>query len=665
MCKLFSILLGMTFFILCSCRQNKEFEVLDFNPITNYRLKDAVKEIEMDYSDAITNGFIVPTEKQVRGGYFHFQFLIINNGDAAEKFRYKIYYQNESYKFNEDHEHSDENFYGSWENVVNRFKLTPEIPNNGKACLVVDSFRIVGNPRNEKMFYGENILPISNVELELIRKQILNSPEWKNAILNKSIRNKVPFENQLSQDVIYVANLNRKSEYGNNRWKRNPRVGNYNFMLVVTKEKNIKEKKIPDYIQDIGLKKGAKFVNPFTFFSSKAINDINKTVILKSGNVLKLKASPQLGSGIYVNRGAFDDKNFSTQYYNSMCNESSVLYFNAHFEQFIHQVDKNAHFNNIPIVADVFGSEYSIEDYISNSNNTSSTIKTPIQVTTCPCKTVASDSVLKKIIIHNPGTNSTEWRKENVGVWTRHGFVYGKYTVKVKFPELLNKDKVWNGLTNAAWLLNQPGDWNQRRVCETGYISKKNEGEKAPREKTDTYSEIDFEIVKASAVWPKTSYPSKKKPKELISDSDKVVVTYTNWDLACNDKETKNYGVGVQILNHNDHTHNIHRWDHWYKAITGKFVENNDKIFKSKYFYFQIEWKPEEIIWRIGSNKENMYEIGYINSNVSSIPNNQMLFVVTQEFHLSSWWPEAPFDQNRIPFPKKDIRGEIYELEIE
>ena len=42
-----------------------------------------------------------------------------------------------------------------------------------------------------------------------------------------------------------------------------------------------------------------------------------------------------------------------------------------------------------------------------------------------------------------------------------------------------------------------------------------------------------------------------------------------------------------------------------------------------------------------------------------------MLLVVTQEWHLKNWWPEAPFNQNYIPFPAEDIKGEVLEVFVE
>ena len=96
-----------------------------------------------------------------------------------------------------------------------------------------------------------------------------------------------------------------------------------------------------------------------------------------------------------------------------------------------------------------------------------------------------------------------------------------------------------------------------------------------------------------------------------------------------------------------------------------KNPQHEKDLFDTDFYYFEIEWKPTEIIWRIGPSKNKMRIVGYMNNTVTSIPNNQMLLIFTQEFHITKWWPEAPFAQDNIPFPAKDITGYIYDSEIE
>jgi hypothetical protein len=60
-----------------------------------------------------------------------------------------------------------------------------------------------------------------------------------------------------------------------------------------------------------------------------------------------------------------------------------------------------------------------------------------------------------------------------------------------------------------------------------------------------------------------------------------------------------------------------------------------------------------------------MRVVGYMNDKVTSISNNQMLLIITQEYHNTKWWPGTPYSQENIPFPSNDIPGEIYDITIE
>jgi len=280
---------------------------------------------------------------------------------------------------------------------------------------------------------------------------------------------------------------------------------------------------------------------------------------------------------------------------------------------------------------------------------------------------VKSDSITHSITIRNPASKPDEFKKEDVGIITRHGFVYGKFKAKVKLTSLLNEQQVWNGITNAIWLIYESTEeWNKRRICnkEGGYQPTYYSGKGDARVPAICYSEIDFEILKASHRWPATSYKDvSKRPKEDPLMKDKIMVTCTNWDMAC--WEPKNFDVGVHQIDYENQTFNLHRWDHWYNAVTLKNPQPEKEIFDSDFYCFEIEWKPTEIIWRIGPSEDKMRVVGYMNNTVTSIPNNQMLLIVTQEFHITRWWPEAPFAQDNIPFPAKDIVGHIYDIEIE
>jgi hypothetical protein len=129
--------------------------------------------------------------------------------------------------------------------------------------------------------------------------------------------------------------------------------------------------------------------------------------------------------------------------------------------------------------------------------------------------------------------------------------------------------------------------------------------------------------------------------------------------------QPENFGTGCQEVSHNGNTYLAHRWEDVYRAITEKHMANDDELFGNDYYYFQIDWQPDKIIWRIGPEKDQLIEVGYMDETMTSIPNNQMLMIITQEFHNTHWWPGSPYEQNNIPFPKNDITGTIYEITIE
>jgi hypothetical protein len=341
---------------------------------------------------------------------------------------------------------------------------------------------------------------------------------------------------------------------------------------------------------------------------------------------------------------------------------------------------------NIPVVKDVLHEPYSKTEYRWNESffKREELVSITPLATRYPCETVYSDPVNKKITIKNPGTEFGKWKKESVGIISRHGFTYGKWRVKCKLTELLNKDNVWNGITNAIWMIGQSGEgsdkWNRRRNCnKEGYMATYWGGHDDKRVPSVAYSEIDFEILKTPPYCPDQYFPPVFKnprpnknnvsdwnvqfPDDLNNFDDKLSVSCTNWDMAC--WEPKHFGVGCNPISYQGKTFETHRWDHWYRALSSRTLEKDDTLFASPYYYFEIEWRPTEIIWRLGPSPDLMRVVGYMNDEVTSIPNNQMLLIITQEWHNTTWWPGSPYQQQFIPFPKNDLVGEILEVTIE
>lgn len=671
---IFSILILSCFIFSCT-KKEASFSIVSFNAITNKDLlaKDSIVNIDCDLSDAALFGIRIPSAKQCQGNKLTFDFKIKKIGSSKEKLFYRLYYQNETYKFNESHEYSGENFYGSWEDVNISFK---EIPTFDNEITIQDSLVIVGNPRNEQLYFGPN--PANSIVDEKLLANtiayIKNDPIWFEQIKKKVITEKRTLDEQLKLDALWSIGEMHKNEGNiNNRMWRNPRMGKYEFMLVVLTENEFKN--LPYHQKHIHLPNiNAAYINPFSYFKTGKGCELENVAYAMGNKKLKTKARFNLGSGLYVDNKQVGKENFSKENYKKSCGDSYELYRTAHFQQYFHWINKDFPLKNIPEIIDVMDPAFTRKEYAKFEKlytTSKKFIDTYVNSSDCPCKTVSSDSATNVITLINPGNKEGEYKKEHVGVVGRIGFTYGKWRAKIKFPELINKDNVWNGLTNAFWLLAQEtgAQWNQRRECRhpIAYIPKPSPDEEASLWKThkrNGYSEIDFEILKESQYWPATSYPGKKNgPTEDAAALDDITVTCTNWDLACHEPKKFDIGAHTNTIDEMEFVH--HRWNPWYKALTTKVAAKNKEVFGGEYYYFEIDWQPTKIIWRIGPSKENMRIVCIMDETVSAIPNNQMVALVTQEWHSQEWWPMAPFKQNFVPFPKKDIIGKILEIEVE
>jgi len=440
---------------------------------------------------------------------------------------------------------------------------------------------------------------------------------------------------------------------------------------------------LPSYVQDIHEKNNDRFENPYYYFLSGEGKRLGRCIAAKADMRLKVIAKPDLAKGIYIQESRFESP-VDRSAYCATCGKDTGLYENAPLQQFRNYVDASTKMDNIPVIADVLQGNYSQMDYNWNKSfyRKDELIPTVVQVARKPCETVAYDATHKSVTIKNPGTHYGEWKKESVGVITRHGFTYGKYRAKVKLPELLNKNGVWNGITNAIWLITQSEEsWNSRRTCnKDGYMATYWGGPNEKRIPVVGYSEIDFEILKTPPYCPENTFPPVYKnaqstnkninawnvamPDEVSGDNKGMItVACTNWDMACHDP--KNFSVECAELRHDGQVFSTHRWDANYRALSERKEESDDELFGQDFYYFEIDWEPNEITWRVGKSPDKMRVVGYMNDAVTTIPNNQMLLIISQEFHNTVWWPGTPYAQDKIPFPLNDIMGQVYELTVE
>lgn len=640
-------------FLIClslfSCKDD-----INFNPMSNFP-DEKIVALDMDLRNVVNEGIVIPSDNQCESG-FAFTF------NAKKGQYYKIYYQNESYKFGDNDSLSNENFYGSWEDVSVGFKKVEE------SGMVTDYLRIVGNPRDEKKYYGADLTKnnFNKESVDNVIRSIKNTPEWFASVKEKAINNGNDLDEQLYLDAIWIINDNKNRGDVNNRFKRNPRVGEYSFMLVVCDEDAMNQ--IPDYIQNISLTdENGAYVNPYSYFSKNKNKEIE---VIVSDKRLKTRAVITPEYGVFLDETQIKTNDYTVDNSNPKCSDSEEMYSNALYKQFLSHVSQQYTLRNIPLIKDVVSDDdpYTMKEYEearSKYDSAQLQYNYPF-VTDCLGSTVKLNDD-NSISLINPGNDDlNDLQKESTGIMTRVGFTYGKFRGKIKFPVMLNEENIWNGLTYAFWLIYQDEHpWNNRRTSTAGggYVDKNDDSENPVRRHDYHYSEIDIEIVKASRYWPDFYYTENENiATENPMNNNEIMYCCTNWDLAT--KEPVKFASGINKIPYKSKTYEAMRWYDLYKALTIKSPISND-AFKEDYYYYEIEWRPNEIIWRVGPSEDKMQLVGYMNDEYTAIPNNQMLCIVTQEYHYSEWWPPIVFEQGLIPYNKSDIEGRVYEIVVE
>ena len=641
-------------FLIClslfSCKDD-----INFNPMSNFPDENIVA-LDMDLRNVVNEGIVIPSDSQCDEPGFAFTF------NAKKGQYYKIYYQNESYKFGDNDSLSNENFYGSWEDVSVGFKKVEE------SGMVTDYLRIVGNPRDEKKYYGADLTKnnFNKESVDNVIRSIKNTPEWFASVKEKAINNGNDLDEQLYLDAIWIINDNKNRGDVNNRFKRNPRVGEYSFMLVVCDEDAMNQ--IPDYIQNISLTdENGAYVNPYSYFSENKNKNVN---VIVSDKRLKTRAVITPEYGVFLDETQIKTNDYTVDNSNPRCSDSEEMYSNALYKQFLSHVSQQYTLRNIPLIKDVVSDEdpYTMKEYEearSKYDSAQLQYNYPF-VTDCLGSTVKLNDD-NSISLINPGNDDlNDLQKESTGIMTRVGFTYGKFRGKIKFPVMLNEENIWNGLTYAFWLIYQDEHpWNNRRTSTAGggYVDKNDDSENPVRRHDYHYSEIDIEIVKASRYWPDFYYTENENiATENPMNNNEIMYCCTNWDLAT--REPVKFASGINKIPYKSNTYEAMRWYDLYKALTIKSPISNE-FFKEDYYYYEIEWRPDEIIWRVGPSEDKMQVVGYMNDEYTAIPNNQMLCIVTQEYHYSEWWPPIVFEQGLIPYNKSDIEGRVYEIVVE
>ena len=613
----------LAFALLLACTREEERSarpLVSVQWISNLTLpEEGPLVIDMDGTDAVKQGFRVPSERQVPSGRFHFRFRL--NDGQGRRFAYKLYYQNTASKFPEaaagggQHPQAAENFYGSWENASEGFRYTVAVPEEG--LWVEDAFRIHGDPRDEPRFVQDGV---------------------------------------------------------RHREGRNPRTGTYRLMLVVMPEEVLAEGCIPEAVECIACPVNDHYVEPFWYFLHGPGRNIPGVQVEVSGDVLALRSRPEARNGIHIGPGDGE----STAGHCATCGNYPILDARAEWTQHLHHIDPATGMEHVPVLGDADTLTYTGYSRIRAFTPKDAFIPVHPSASKVPCTTVRVDTASGHIELRNPASTASAMRKESVGIRTRNALTYGRYRVRCALPRLVNEHDVWNGLTNAIWLVGGDDPWAERRPCEGGYLASYGGGTEDRRVERAKYAEIDFEILKGVPYCPQYAFPPNYAQPMAITDDPsswcpplpaetkalhgQVMVACTNWDMAC--PEPERFNVGCHPLLVDGRTFTNFRWDHGYRALTQKQAARDEEIFGTP-FWFEIEWRPTSITWRIGPDQEHLRVVGHMDASVTSIPDVPMRLIVSQEYHNTTWWPGSPYEQRFIPFSSKDHVGRVLEVIID
>lgn len=449
-----------------------------------------------------------------------------------------------------------------------------------------------------------------------------------------------------------------REELAEDPWARNPRTGRYSLLIVALPEASFIDRPLPADVLDMRTASDGHFTEPYVYWLHGPGAEREDASVLLVPNVLALSVDLDPTRGVL-----------------GCCGDAPV------FEPFIHHLDTNARFHNIPLIADVLDNGFTRTTYDSLLCFTPANafVNTTPYVAASPCANIRIDSNGNALEIRNPAATPNRMRKEQTGVRARYAFTYGRYRVHARLSPLLNDSDLWNGLTNAIWLVGTGAPGVLRRPCDGGYLAYGSDPGKEGRIPRTNYAEIDFEIMKGMPLCPERAFPPiypqqvadpndrsawlRVLPPEVLEQHGKVTVAFTNWDLAC--PEPQRFGIGCQDITLDGEVFSSHRWDRGYRAITQKRMESDDAMFGPDGYWFEIDWRPTEIFWRIGPSPENMRTVGYMNSTMTSIPDVPMWLAVTQEFHNTAWWPGCPYEQGGIPFPARDLVGRVFSVRVE
>ena len=537
----------------------------------------------------------------------------VRNPTGRDPLYYALFYQNESSAFGAGHPRDDENFYGTWGYDEGRAPgFRPLSARAGAAPTAHEAgVRLRGNPRNE-VRYREGPRPY------------------------------YPDQADGPDDA---------SRFG--RWKRPPRMGRYRFLLVVTSD----TAEIDFYARDCHRPQpNGHYLNPFTYFLSHRF--ARTAVRLAPEQLHVYMRPPDLGAPLaprdWATLAAPEQRNSS----------------------FRHGTYGGGRMANVPVVADATSASFTPAAYNRLKHRfDDSTLTVATEGQDGPTTAVAGAGRIRLV---NPAADPAAPHKYDASVRTVQGFTYGRIRARIRFPQIVNSAGVWTGINPAFWLFSASGEpWNA--------FNRDYGGDFCADAARRTSAEIDLEIFKSSCHPPRNyaddGYAGRPRHRRnwlrqggafQDEDCDSVTLACNNFDYMRRDVATLVNGaaatppcgpVGNDVpVVYAGQTFRLHR-DGTGPVLSCRAAASARALFGGEAMWYEIEWRPTEIIWRIGPDEQHLRVVAYLNDQYTTVPDVLMHVIIGQ--HWLSTNEYHPYFQEKIPYPAKAVEGEILDFLIE
>ena len=445
------------------------------------------------------------------------------------------------------------------------------------------------------------------------------------------------------------------------QWRRPPRMGTYQLLLLVVEKQHLKN--VPPYLLDVRkpyTEDEGRYWNNNLYINPMILNqtqwNIPGSIVILSNKKLRLKIDVDLSKPLQNTTG-------------------NAPFSSPLSESFFHASDPDSYtVDAIPEVADY--DNYTNKDYDRHKQHyhKKTETKRKLWLDYNDGNQGLSIPVVYKgkpaVKFYNPGIKKEDLHKRKVARYHTGvrmiGMQYGKMRAKILYPEMLNKHQVWNGIHNTLWYSQSTAsEWN-RQSCSSDN----------PYHRT----EFDIEFMDFTPR-PEDRISKHLADRDFTQNHNLIRAVFSNFDYRCTpdvlpgSKDFKRFppfkyiqeeGPGAITYTEKGRTYsfdvNRHISDNGTSFLYIEKLVNDDALF-GKPFYYEIEWTPTELIWRWGSDPNNLEVVAYMNSTFTSIPSNVMSLIVAQ--HALYRGNYNLYSHRSLPFPLQDIEGYILEIRLE